>query len=241
MNMSMKLNARSGLRLVALCGIVLGTGLVTFHARADQWNKRTTVTFSQPTQIIDTYLEPGTYVLKLLDSQSNRHVVQIFNADQTHIINTIIAIPNERLQPTGDSRFAFWETPPGSVKALRAWFYPGDNFGQEFPYPKNLRQIAYAHPAPPPAPVEEAAPPPPPPPPAEQPAPVTQEQAPPPPVTQPEIAQNEPPPPPQPPPPVEAPPPPQQLPKTATPYPVFGFAGLISLGLFAIVRAARSA
>jgi hypothetical protein len=165
MNMSLTSNARVGLRLVALCGIGLGTGLVSFHARADQWNKKTIVTFNEPTQIIDTYLEPGTYVLRLLDSPSNRNVVQIFNSDQTHIINTIIAIPNERLQPTGDSRFIFWETPPGSVRALRAWFYPGDNFGQEFPYPTNLRQVAYVHPAPPPPPVSEAAPPAAPPPP----------------------------------------------------------------------------
>ena len=30
----------------------------------------------------------------------------------------------------------FWEVPAGQPKALRAWFYPGDNDGQEFAYPK---------------------------------------------------------------------------------------------------------
>jgi outer membrane biosynthesis protein TonB len=29
-----------------------------------------------------------------------------------------------------------WETPAGQPAALRAWFYPGDNFGQEFAYSK---------------------------------------------------------------------------------------------------------
>jgi len=48
----------------------------------------------------------------------------------------MFGIPNERLRPTGKSVFAFWETPAGQSKAVRAWFYPGDNFGQEFAYPK---------------------------------------------------------------------------------------------------------
>jgi hypothetical protein len=111
-------------------------------------------------------LEPGTYVWKLMDSQSDRHVVHIFNQDQGHIYETILAIPNYRLQPTGDSRFAFWETPPGVPKAVRAWFYPGDNFGQEFKYPKKLiAQLAAAAPVPIPTTYKEPEP-------APQPAPV---------------------------------------------------------------------
>ena len=75
--------------------------------------------------------------MKLLDSPSNRHIVQIFNADETQLQTTVLAIPNYRLEPTGKTQFQFWETPPGQPKALRAWFYPGDNFGQEFAYPKS--------------------------------------------------------------------------------------------------------
>jgi hypothetical protein len=41
------------------------------------------------------------------------------------------------LQPTGKTEFQWWETPAGQPRALRAWFYPGDNFGQEFAYPKS--------------------------------------------------------------------------------------------------------
>ncbi len=62
-------------------------------------------------QVTDTYLEPGQYVFKLLDSQSDRHIVQIYNADQTHLITTILAIPDYRVQVTGSSRFTMWETP----------------------------------------------------------------------------------------------------------------------------------
>jgi hypothetical protein len=58
--------------------------------------------------------------------------VQVSDADETKVIATFVAIPNYRLAPTGDSRFVFWEVPSGLPAALRAWFYPGDNFGREF-------------------------------------------------------------------------------------------------------------
>src|SRR5947199_2828780 len=98
------------------------------QARADVWNKKTILTVNQAIQVPNKVLEPGQYVFKLADSQSDRHIVQIFNGDESHIITTILAIPNYRLQPTGKSQFTFWETPAGEPRALRAWFYPGDNF-----------------------------------------------------------------------------------------------------------------
>jgi hypothetical protein len=75
-------------------------------------------------------------VLVLVDSLSDRHIVRVFDRDQKTVITTILAIPNYRLQPTGASTFQFWETPAGQPRAMRAWFYPGDNFGQEFAYHK---------------------------------------------------------------------------------------------------------
>lgn len=103
---------------------------------ADEWNKKTILTVNEPIQVPNKVLPPGKYVMKLLDSPSNRHIVQIFNADETQLQTTVLAIPNYRLEPTGKTQFQFWETPPGQPKAMRAWFYPGDNFGQEFAYPK---------------------------------------------------------------------------------------------------------
>jgi hypothetical protein len=226
---------KSGMTIVALGTLGLVVSTVAFRAQADEWDKKTVFTVDQPIQVTDTYLDPGTYVMRLANLSSERHIVQIFDADQKHLINTILAVPNYRLQPTGNSHFAFWETPPGTVRALRAWFYPGDNFGQEFRYPKNLRQIAYAVPAPAPAPVPEpaaAAPEPPPP------APVTQAEAPPAPQEPVEVAQNTLPPAPEAPTPAA---PPQELPKTATPYPLIGLSGLFSLGLYCLTRLTRSA
>lgn len=205
---------------------VLGIALAP-AALAGEWDKLTYLTVNEPIQVPNKVLPPGKYAMKLLDSPGDRHVVQIYNADLTHLETTILAIPNYRLEPTGKTVFTFWETPPGQPKALRAWFYPGDNFGQEFAYPKSAAtQIAAVSHQP--VPTTEAT--------KEEEyksAEVTQT-PPPPPQEQPEIAQNTPPPAP------EAPAPaPQELPKTASPFPLIGLAGLLSLGLFAMVRAAR--
>lgn len=105
-------------------------------ALADQWNKKTILDVKETIQVPGAVLQPGKYVMMLMDSPANRHVVQIFNERQDHLYTTILAIPNYRLQPTGETQFGWWETPAGQPKALRAWFYPGDNFGQEFAYPK---------------------------------------------------------------------------------------------------------
>jgi hypothetical protein len=129
---------------LASCVGLLGAAFAP-TMRADEWNKRTILTVNQAIQVPNATLQPGKYVMKLLDSPSNRHIVQIFDANEQHLITTVLAIPNYRLQPTGKTSFGFWETPAGQPKALRSWFYPGDNFGQEFAYPKNQAvQIAAA-------------------------------------------------------------------------------------------------
>jgi hypothetical protein len=104
---------------------------------ADEWNKKTIVTFNHQVEIPGGKVLPaGRYVFKLLDSASDRNIVQIFNEDQTHLYATIVAIPNYRLQPSDETVMTFRARVPGSVEAIRAWFYPGANWGQEFVYPK---------------------------------------------------------------------------------------------------------
>jgi len=117
---------------LTLLGAALATG-----ARADEWNKKTVMTFSQPVEIPGQILPAGTYTFVLLDSPADRHIVQIFDADGTHIIATVLAINNYRLKPSGDTVVKFAERAGDNPEALKAWFYPGDNFGQEFVYPKH--------------------------------------------------------------------------------------------------------
>lgn len=122
--------------MAILCLSLLTVAFVP-SARADDWNKKTVVTFSQPIEIPGGIILPaGTYVFKLLDSLSSRHIVQIFNEDQSHIYATILSIPNYRLQTTDKTVMTFGESAVGVPQAIRAWFYPGANSGEEFVYPK---------------------------------------------------------------------------------------------------------
>jgi hypothetical protein len=52
------------------------------------------------------------------------------------IYTTILAIPDQRLEPTDKPVVLFGETPAGTPAAIRAWFYPGDRIGDEFVYPR---------------------------------------------------------------------------------------------------------
>ena len=102
-------------------------------AKADEWDKKTVITVQGgAVQIQGTVLEPGKYVLKLLDSQADRQILQVFNADETHLETTILANAAYRLEPTGDTRFTFAEVPAGQPPAISTWFYPGDNYGLQF-------------------------------------------------------------------------------------------------------------
>jgi hypothetical protein len=121
----------------ALFGLALVLATFSPIVKADEWDKTTKITFKEPVQVPGKVLEPGTYVFKLLDSTSNRHVVQIFNEDHTQLITTVLAIPNERLQPADKTILTYQERPSDQPMALSAWFYPGDNFGQQFVYPKS--------------------------------------------------------------------------------------------------------
>ena len=122
---------------LALMGVVFSPG-----AKADDWNHKTVLTFSGPVEIPGVHLKgwgvlpAGTYVFKILDSQSDRHIVQIFDKGETQVLATILAIPNYRLKATGKTVVTFRERPAGEPEALRAWFYPGANWGEEFVYPK---------------------------------------------------------------------------------------------------------
>ena len=212
--------------LVTVLLALFGT-LITPNVRADEQNKKTVMTFSQPVEIPGQILPAGTYTFKLLDSLSDRHIVQIWDADGTHLITTVLAINNVRLRPTGKTVVKFAERSGDNPEALKAWFYPGDNFGQEFVYPRqratqlatesqnsvpampdesapvdlNTQVVEVAPPAAEPAPVA-----------VETPAPVAEPAPAPEPVSTP-VAE------------------PTELPKTASSLPLIALIGVTSLGL----------
>jgi hypothetical protein len=221
---------------IAFCCLLL---VAAIPVAADQWDKKTTVTFSQPFEIPGMALPPGTYVFKLLNSSSDRHIVLVYNEAEDHLYKIILAINNYRLNPTSDSVFKFGEERAnGAPQVLRAWFWPGDNFGQEFVYPKaKARELAET--AEVPVLSTEAKP-------TEEPeelieapvAPVAPEEtkeveiaAAAPPAPEPAAAAPEPEPAPAP-----APVSVEELPKTASPMPLIGLLGVSSLALGGLLR-----
>src|SRR6185295_16463482 len=53
------------------------------------------------------------------------------------IYGTILAIPDQKLDPSDKPVVMFAERPAGTPQAVNAWFYPGETIGNEFVYPKD--------------------------------------------------------------------------------------------------------
>jgi hypothetical protein len=120
----------------ALCCAAALTAIMAPGARADEWNKKTVLTFSGPVQIPGATLPAGSYVFKLADIPGNRHVVQVFDKDEKKIYTTMLAVPNQRMEPSDKPIVLFSERASGSPQAVKVWYYPGETIGNEFVYPK---------------------------------------------------------------------------------------------------------
>jgi hypothetical protein len=120
-----------------ICCAAMLTAILAPSARADQWDKKTILTFSGAVQVPGATLPAGSYVFKLADIPGNRHVVQVFDKDEKKIYTTILAIPNDRLEATDKPVVLFAERASGSPQAVKVWYYPGERTGDEFVYPKS--------------------------------------------------------------------------------------------------------
>jgi hypothetical protein len=89
--------------LAALGSVLLATAL-TLLAKASEADKKTLITANEAIQTQGKVLEADQYVIKLLDSNSDRNVVQIYNAYETKLEMTILANTAYRLSHTGDIR-----------------------------------------------------------------------------------------------------------------------------------------
>jgi hypothetical protein len=97
---------------------------------------RTPLTISEPTEIPGMVLEPGKYIVQVLNTKETRIVVQFLNGDGSKNIATVMAVPNYRVKVTDGSPFTYFQRGEGAPQALKDWFYVGNNFGIEFVYPK---------------------------------------------------------------------------------------------------------
>jgi hypothetical protein len=124
--------------------VVAGIVLFAFAsiARADEWNERTTLTFSEPVMVPGATLQPGTYVFELADANTSRHIVQI-RKESGPVVTTAQAVPLKRGDAKSDVVLKFNPTDRGTPPALKAWFYPGSLYGHQFVYSdREARKIA---------------------------------------------------------------------------------------------------
>ena len=135
----------SNLSRLALFG--LACALMAPTTKADPVYKRTEVTFKQPVEIPGMVLMPGTYVMKLLDPYMDRSIVRFYNAQENHMYAMVFAVPDYRLTPTDHTVITFEERAHNAPQAIKEWFPAGDNWGEEFIYPKPQQIAASVTPA----------------------------------------------------------------------------------------------
>jgi hypothetical protein len=147
--------------LLIACLALIGSSTKT--ATADEWNKEMILKFSAPVQVPGKVLQPGKYVFRLADSNSDRNIVQIFSVDdqgRQDFVATILTVSDYRMETPDKPIVQFEERHLGDPEAIKSWFYPGDNYGWHFVYPKSeqLEAAGVAPPPPAPAPPPPAAP-----------------------------------------------------------------------------------
>jgi hypothetical protein len=127
----------AGPRKLIIAGLCLAiTAVIVPNAHAQRFDRGTKITINQPFEIPGVALPAGTYVLRLMDVAGSRTVVQLLNADETKSYAIVLGIPDYMLEAPEKAEISFYEANAGAPMPLRAWFYPGYNYGVEFVYPK---------------------------------------------------------------------------------------------------------
>jgi len=119
---------------VVVCVFALLFGLGAANAKADEANQATKITFSNPVEIPGMVLESGTYWFTILRDDPNQNVIQVWNSTRQHLLDTVLSVPDYRTPTPRHTIIKFEERASNSPEALRAWFYPGQNYGHAFVY-----------------------------------------------------------------------------------------------------------
>ena len=129
--------------LGVLCATAMLTAVTAEPAAAQTFDRVTKLTFSAPVELPGMVLPAGTYTFRLVDSKSDRHVVNVYDADDEKHIHTVYAIPVRRSETSEVTVVTFRETALDAPLPVRFWYYPNDQYGQEFAWPRD-RALAIA-------------------------------------------------------------------------------------------------
>jgi hypothetical protein len=127
----------------ALFALLLAS-TIPAQAQSYEWAKKSVITLEDMSEVPGMVLEPGTYVLKAEDNlNSPRTVVQLLNKDESQILTTFLAVPDNRVRPESDVVLTFFDGVTAGPKPIQTWFYPGEMNGYEFVYPPSrAKEIA---------------------------------------------------------------------------------------------------
>ncbi len=124
-------------KVVPLITLLLGL-ILLFSATlssASDWSRSYTVVFKEPVAIPGQILPAGMYVFKLLDGDTNSHIIQIWNAEQTRIVATRLStIASVMENAPAENLILFENRGKDGPPAIKAWFHPGKSYGDEFAY-----------------------------------------------------------------------------------------------------------
>ena len=106
------------------------------RAKADDWDKKTTVTFDQDVEIPGQVLPAGIYVFKLFRSNSDRFIVQVWDGSESQLLATLMTIGDSYPNPRGKAYFVLdtSATDEGYPPAVVSWFFAGTDEGRDFMY-----------------------------------------------------------------------------------------------------------
>ncbi len=116
-------------------GALLWAPLLVLPAKASEWDKMTIVKFNQPVEIPNHVLPAGEYVMKLIDADGERDIVQFYTKDEKKLVATVIGISDYRMEPTDKTVITFERRSDTAPEAIKSWFYPGEDYGIDFVYP----------------------------------------------------------------------------------------------------------
>jgi hypothetical protein len=127
-----------------LLAVLFAATSLTPDTSATQWFKKSVVTLTDMSEVPGMVLEPGTYVFRADESNSNqRTIVELLNQDETQVLASFVAVPDHRQRPEMDTIVTFYKGVTSGPKPIRTWYYIGDMNGYEFVYPKTrAKEIA---------------------------------------------------------------------------------------------------
>ena len=104
-------------------------------------DRATTVEFSTATRLPGVTLQPGKYVFRLGQPATRQNVVEVYSADGTKKIATLLTVDYATPASGTATTVLFDKTDP---PVLRAWYFPGEPVGREFVYAEDEAKTIYA-------------------------------------------------------------------------------------------------